>query len=86
MGKVDCDFKQGQQSAGSRRLYSRGSKRLNSAAVPFVCPVASQTIDKVLEYKMNNELFLYEFEAVLMKMVNNGYLESELQYINDEMI
>ena len=42
------------------------------------CPVASTTIEKVLEYKRDKMLFIEEFEVVLGKMVNNGYSEDEL--------
>ena len=66
-GKVDCVFKEEKEEEYvSRRL---------SSDKPVVCPAASQTTEKALEYKLDNELFLYDFEAVLEKMVNNGYEE-----------
>ena len=38
-----------------------------------VCPIASKTMLKVIEHKINNEMFLYDFQEVLDKMVRNGY-------------
>ena len=40
---------------------------------PWLAPKASQTIGKVVDYAMDNDLFLEDFESVLEKMVNNGY-------------
>ena len=71
-GAVDCVFKDENRGDSLRK---RKKKRNRSV----VCPVASETIQKALEYKMDNELFLYDFEKVLEKMVNNGYPENELQ-------
>jgi len=50
--------------------YTR-RRLLNGGGV--ACPVASKTIEKMVEYKMDNELFLYDFEKVLEKMLKNGY-------------
>jgi len=46
------------------------------------CPVAHETMQKVLEYKMDKTLFLFEFEQVLGKMINNGYSDDELQAVD----
>lgn len=46
------------------------------------CPVAHETMQKVLEYKMDKTLFLFEFEQVLGKMINNGYSDDELQVVD----
>ena len=62
-GLVDCAFK---DEESTRR-------RLRRENVAIACPVASQTIEKVVDYAMDNDLFLKEFESVLEKMVNNGY-------------
>ena len=64
-GAVDCAFK----DEGKPEGYTRRTRSLNSA----VCPVASKTIEKMVEYKLDNEHFLYDFEKVLEKMVKNGY-------------
>ena len=39
-------------------------------------------MEKVLEYKMDKTLFLFEFEQVLGKMINNGYSDDELQAVD----
>ena len=41
----------------------------------MTCPIASNTIEKMVEYKMNNEMFLYDFEKVLEKMLKTGFHE-----------
>ena len=46
------------------------------------CPVAHETMQKVLEYKMDKTLFLFEFEQVLGKMINNGYSDDDLQAVD----
>jgi len=71
-GKVGCVFK---EDSEEDEQHSR--RRLSSEDIPVVCPVASQTIERALEYKFDNELFLYDFQAVLEKMVNNGYEVAE---------
>ena len=48
------------------------------------CPHASHTIDKILEYKEDNTKFLYDFEHVLIKMINNGYRIHGEDYFYDE--
>jgi len=76
VGKVECVFKDinEEEELVRRRLKRERRKRVKqqkNARKPVVCPVASETIGKALEYKMDNELFLYDFEAVLEKMVNH---------------
>lgn len=66
-GKVDCTFKE--TAEGSTYTRRRNLQSSKMAA----CPVASHTIEKMIEYKMDNTLFLYDFEKVLEKMVKNGY-------------
>lgn len=51
------------------------------AAGKTACPLASETFDKVNDYKMDNMLFLEDFEQVLGKMVNNGYKMAQLQRV-----
>jgi len=66
-GAVDCVFREeGDEAVAgyTRRRRTQGKK---------ACPVASDTIEKMIEYKMDNEMFLYDFEKVLEKMVKNGY-------------
>ena len=46
------------------------------------CPVAVDTIGKMMEYQLDNEMFLYDFEKVLEKTVGNGYPESALYRVN----
>lgn len=75
-GACDCFFKE--EKSGESVRKKRKNRKGNS---PPICPVASQTITKALEYKMDNELFLYDFETVLEKMINNGYSENELQHV-----
>ena len=62
-GFVDCTFKDEQSTR----------RRLRRENVAMACPKASQTIGKVVDYAMDNDLFLEDFESVLEKMVNNGY-------------
>jgi hypothetical protein len=40
---------------------------------PPVCPLARITLDIAAEYKFDNELWVNDFEAVLIKMLKNGY-------------
>jgi len=71
-GAVSCVFKEEESdkegSGGStyNRLRSLQTK-------PVVCPVAHDTVAKMLEYRMDNELFLIDFEHVLEKMLKAGY-------------
>ena len=66
-GAVDCAFKD--DSKPTEGNY--GTRRRAQGKV--VCPVADETMEKMIEYKMDNELWLHDFEKVLEKMVKNGY-------------
>jgi hypothetical protein len=46
---------------------------------PPVCPLARITLQIAAEYKFDNELWINDFEAVLIKMLKNGY-----EYNDDE--
>ena len=70
-GAVNCSFKDSEKTAGEGSTYTR--RRVLETSKKVACPVASHTIEKMVELKMDNELFLYEFEKVLKKMVKNGY-------------
>lgn len=67
-GKVDCAFKEDDEGSES-----------DEKPKPVVCPVASDTIEKALEYRNDKELFLSDFQRVLGKMLCNGYTDTELQ-------
>ena len=66
-GFVDCAFK-------DEQLITTRLRRDNGVTL---CPVASQTIGKVVDYALDNYLFLRDFESVLEKMVSNGYRRDE---------
>ena len=66
-GAVDCVYV-GKEGGG----YNRGYRR-ELQPEKFACPVASDALEKILEYKMDNAQWLYDFEKVLEKMVMNGY-------------
>jgi hypothetical protein len=40
---------------------------------PVACPVAHETVAKMHEYRMDNEMFLIDFEKCLEKMLKAGY-------------
>ena len=46
------------------------------------CPVALETMEKVMDYKRDNWLFLHDFQVVLGKMINNGYSAHELKNVD----
>ena len=74
-GLVQCHYEthaDAAKKADHRRSLRSDPRILQKKAVPS-CPVASHTVEKMIEYKMNNELFLYDFEKVLAKMLKNGY-------------
>ncbi|KAL7548017.1 hypothetical protein ACHAWF_011297 [Thalassiosira exigua] len=66
-GLVECSFKNedGLEEDESIR------RRLNQNKLP--CPAATRTLQRTIELKENNRLFLREVERTLEKMVNNGY-------------
>ena len=74
-GKVTCAFNSGDDNHSHAGRKKKKSNKRKTA----VCPVASSTIERALEYKMDNSLFLRDFERVLEKMVNNGYSEADLR-------
>jgi hypothetical protein len=68
-GAVSCAYKVEETESGG----STYTRRRSVQSKPVVCPVAHDTVAKMHEYKMDNELFLIDFEQVLEKMLNNGY-------------
>jgi hypothetical protein len=73
-GSVEtCQFRCG----GNNRLT--GCPNSN----PPLCPIAVATFDKATEYKFDNGLFIRDFEAVLGKMLNNGYGDGELVEVSE---
>ena len=79
-GKVNCTFKDENKDEPTRRglRFEVPAEMAGEVA----CPVASETIDIVMEYKLNNTLFLYDFQSVLGKMVNNGYADGDLEPVD----
>ena len=79
-GKVNCTFKDENNYEPTRRglRFEVPAEMAGEVA----CPVASETIDIVMEYKLNNTLFLYDFQSVLGKMVNNGYADGDLEPVD----
>lgn len=76
-GAVTCSFKDESSGNGIEGEYDGYTRRRSLQQKKIVaCPVASQTIEKMVEYKLDNEMFLYDFEKVLEKMVKNGYHKS----------
>lgn len=74
-GKVSCFFnKESREIVMASAEKKTHSRRLRSQL--HICPVASSTIEKALEYKMDNDLFLLDFEKALDKMLRSGYLNS----------
>jgi len=63
-GAVSCVYKSEEEETNNRR--SLQSK-------PAVCPVAHDTVEMMLKYREDNELFLIDFEHVLEKMLKSGY-------------
>jgi len=72
-GIVECVFKEESVSVQQSKSYTRQ----RSPQQKPVCPVSSETLDFMIEYKMDNELWLIDFERVLEKMLTNGYETSE---------
>ena len=72
-GKVNCFFNRESQKLemASSADETPPSRRLGSQS--HICPVASSTIEKALEYKMDNALFLHDFQKALDKMLRSGY-------------
>lgn len=69
-GIVECVFND--ESASGSANDSDRKQRSMQRRKP-VCPVASETLELMIEYKMDNELWLIDFERVLEKMLRNGY-------------
>ena len=77
-GKVNCTFKE-DEGEGEDIRRRRGLRfGISAQNIPEACPIASETIDIVSDYKEDNEGFLHDFQAVLEKMVENGYEVNEL--------
>lgn len=87
-GAIDCAYKSDYDSStssdgypGAYRGYDSTSSSSTSAdryhtrgrSLKAACPVASDAIKKMLEYKKDNKAWLYDFEKVLEKMLKNGY-------------
>jgi hypothetical protein len=71
-GDVSCDYVAAvASSTGSTAVFKRNLRSLQTTSV--ACPIASETIAKMLEYKMDNDAFLFDFEMALSKMLLNGY-------------
>mmetsp|Transcript_1395 Transcript_1395/g.3529 ORF Transcript_1395/g.3529 Transcript_1395/m.3529 type:complete len:540 (-) Transcript_1395:91-1710(-) len=71
-GAADCAFQDDTKSHSDGDGY-RLRRKLQSYGAKAACPVADDTIELMLEYQMDNERWLVEFERVLEKMVKNGY-------------
>jgi hypothetical protein len=72
-GIVECVFKEQSVSVQQSKSYTRRKSLQNKP----VCPVASETLEFMIEYKLDNELWLIDLERVLEKMLTNGYDTSE---------
>ena len=70
-GKVSCSFNK--KSHELEKVSSAEKKRSRGLRQNNICPVASSTIKKTLEYRMDNTLFLLDFQDALDKMLRNGY-------------
>ncbi|KAL3806746.1 hypothetical protein ACHAXA_000233 [Cyclostephanos tholiformis] len=68
-GAVSCVYKAEEAESG----VSTYTRRRSVQSKPVVCPVADDTVAIMHEYKMDNELFLIDFEHVLEKMLKSGY-------------
>ena len=68
-GIVDCFFKEESGSDSEQNTYTR---RRTQQRKPM-CPVATETLELMIEYKLDNEAWLIDFERVLEKMLTNGY-------------
>jgi hypothetical protein len=68
-GIVECVFK---AESGAIRTSNSYTKQQSVQKKP-VCPVATETLEFMIEYKNDNELWLIDFERVLEKMLTNGY-------------
>lgn len=68
-GIVECAFK---KEAGSGRTSNSYTRQPSVQNKP-VCPVASETMEFMIEYKNDNQSWLIDFEIVLEKMLTNGY-------------
>ena len=66
-GAVDCFFEE------SSNQYIRRTEEAYGKGKMAACPIASETMKFVEEYKMDNEAWLIDFEEVLEKMLKNGY-------------
>ena len=71
-GIVECVFKEESSGSSVRTSNSYTRQRSVQQAKP-VCPVASETLEFMIEYKLDNEAWLIDFERVLEKMLTNGY-------------
>ena len=65
-GIVECVFKE--ESGSDSVQYRQRSLQRKP-----MCPVATETIELMIEYKLDNEAWLIDFERVLEKMLKNGY-------------
>jgi hypothetical protein len=68
-GIVDCLFKEESGSDSEQNTYTR---RRTQQRKPM-CPVATETLELMIEYKLDNQAWLIDFERVLEKMLKNGY-------------
>ena len=66
-GAVDCFYEE------SSNQYIRRTEEAYGKGKMAACPIASETMKFVEEYKMDNEAWLIDFEEVLEKMLKNGY-------------
>lgn len=74
-GAIDCEYGYYYDSYDEKE-YDSNDKDYHTRRLADgkpTCPHASHTIEMILEYKEDNTKFLYAFEHVLTKMINNGY-------------
>jgi hypothetical protein len=76
-GAVSCVYKSEEEETNNESGSDSGSggymreRTLKSKLA--VCPVAHDTVEMMLKYREDNELFLIDFEHVLEKMLKSGY-------------
>ena len=76
-GAVSCVFKSEEEETNNESGSDSGSggymRERTLKSKPDVCPVAHDTVEMMLKYREDNELFLIDFEHVLEKMLKSGY-------------
>ena len=76
-GAVSCVYKSEEEETNNESGSDSGSggymRERTLKNKPAVCPVAHDTVEMMLKYREDNELFLIDFEHVLEKMLKSGY-------------